>query len=239
MGIKRGYLASGVVAIAAMAVAMSPAMGAAGALMQTRGDLPVSLARLGSIGSFTPVTKDPRLVAAYEKAVLSGARKSFRFTPTSGSMSGRRSITVMVRAGDNADRADRSVPGVSIAPVAFNLDLSRGWRKFALPESMGKRDLDEAPIVTLSGNARSFSLDTAKKSRFSTNVVVDAKRDAETGVTLGAEKPYSLDLASSYSLTKNVNVTAGVRYRGSARLAPMTDDRQDSQAVYLGTIFKF
>ncbi|WP_336962150.1 hypothetical protein [Sphingobium aquiterrae] len=239
MRVKRGYLASGAVAIAAMAVALSPAMGAAGAMMAARSDLPVSLARLGSIGSFTPITRDQRLAAAYEKAVLSGARKSFRFTPTSGSMSGRRSITVLVRAGDNGDRADRSVPGVSITPVAFNLDLSRGWRKFALPESVGKRDLDEAPVVTLSGNARSFTLDTVKKSRFSTNVLVDAKHDAGTGVTLGTEKPYSLDVASSYSLTRNVNVTAGVRYRGSMRLAPMTDDRQDSQAVYLGTVFKF
>jgi hypothetical protein len=239
MRMKRGYLASGVVAVAAMAVALSPAMGAAGALMRVRSDAPVSLSQLGSIASFTPVTKDPRLAAAYANAVLGGARKSFRFTPTSGSMSGTRSVTVLVRA-DERDRTDRAPAGVSITPMSFSLD-NAGWRKFALPDAVGKRDVEPAPVVTLSGSARDFSLDSsvAKKSRFSTNVVVDARHDAGTGVTLGNEKPYSLDLASSYSLTRNVNVTAGVRYRGSMRLTPMTDERQDSQAVYLGTIFKF
>jgi hypothetical protein len=49
-----------------------------------------------------------------------------------------------------------------------------------------------------------------------------------------------VDLAGSYSLTRNLDLKAGVRYRGPMdRLAPLTDDRQDSQAVYIGTAFKF
>jgi len=47
-------------------------------------------------------------------------------------------------------------------------------------------------------------------------------------------------VGSAYALTHNLDVTAGVRYRGRQnRLGPLTDDAQDSQAVYLGTTFKF
>jgi hypothetical protein len=73
-------------------------------------------------------------------------------------------------------------------------------------------------------------------------VLLETRRDPSATVrNPSADKDYSLDVASSYSLTRNLNVTAGVRYNNSmaGRLMPMTDDRQDSQAVYLGTIFKF
>lgn len=228
------------VAFAAVGVALSPAIGAAGNLGGLRADNPVSLHALGSISSFTPTTSDARLAAAYAKAGLNASRKSFRFTPTSGSMSGRRSITVLVRAGDEPVRMERTLPQLSITPVAFNLDVSRGWRKFALPDSVGRKELDPVSTELVAG-AKGFSLDQPKKTRFSTNVLVDAKRDVGTAPqTLAGESSYSVDLASSYSLTRNVNVTAGVRYRGPInRLTPITDDRQDSQALYLGTVFKF
>ena len=242
MAIKGGHLAWAGAAIAATTLALSPAMGAATDLMAVRIANPVSLGSLGSIGSFTPATKDPRLSAAYASAVLSGSHKTFRFTPTSGSMSGRRSITVLVRANDDLPvRAERTLPSVGIEPVAFNLNASRGWRKFSLPDSVGRKALDPIPTETVAA-ANSFSLDQGKKKqRFSTNVVVDAKNDVGVGApVLGNEKPYSVEVGSSYSLSRNLNVTAGLRYNGRVnRLAPITDERQDSQALYLGTVFKF
>lgn len=237
MGKVRTYGALASVAAAAIGIALSPAMSASNGLLAMRADNPVSLTELGRISSFTPTTQDPRLAAAYAKAVLTGSGKSFRFTPTSGSMSGRRSITVLVRANDL--RVERTLPTIGITPVAFNLDSSRGWRKFALPDSVGRREI--AP-VTLESSAKGFALQAQKKTRFSTDVLIDTKAEAgSTPSSLAGEKSYSVDLASSYSLTRNLNVTAGVRYRGgpAARLAPLTDERQDNQAVYLGTIFKF
>ncbi|CAN5416482.1 hypothetical protein BH10PSE12_BH10PSE12_28310 [soil metagenome] len=239
MARKLGYSALGGAAFAAISLALSPAFGAGSSLLTMRAENPVSLGALGSISSFTPTTKDPRLAAAYAKAALAGDRMSFRFTPTSGSMSGRRSITVLVRAG--GVRMDRTLPGLGITPVAFNLDVSRGWRKFALPDSLGRKDLDPVAVETV-GSAKGFALEQPKKTRFSTNILVDTKRElGSSAAALAGEKNYSVDLASSYSLTKNLNVTAGVRYHGAtaARIAPLTDDRQDNQAVYLGTIFKF
>ena len=51
----------------------------------------------------------------------------------------------------------------------------------------------------------------------------------------------TVDVVSSYRLTRNIDVTAGVRYSSSDRdrLLPLTDGRQDNQAVYVGTQFRF
>lgn len=227
-----------------MAVAglvLSPAIGSVDFSHQ-RSDPPVSLGALGSISSFTPTTKDPRLAAAYAKIAASASRKSFRFTPTSGSVSGQRSITVMVRASDDdGAKMNRALAPVTIAPVGFSLNGAHNWRKFALPESVGRKALDPVAVETMV-DAKNFSLNEGRKDRFSTKVMIEPRR--EPGLTprsAGTDKDYSLDLASSYSLTRNLNVTAGVRYNNGAvgRLTPMTDERQDSQAVYLGTVFKF
>ena len=50
----------------------------------------------------------------------------------------------------------------------------------------------------------------------------------------------SLDVGSSYSLSRHIALTGGVRYNIERdRLAALQDDRRDSQAVYIGTAFKF
>jgi hypothetical protein len=242
MRVKRGHLALAGAAIAVTGFMLSPAIGAATDLVSLRADVPVSLGALGSISSFTPTTKDPRLAAAYARIAASAGRQNFRFTPTSGSMSGQRSVTVMVRAADLNDRVavSRTLDPVNIAPVAFSLNSAHNWRKFALPETTGRKELDPVPLEQIEG-AKNFSLE-GRKTRFSTKVVIESRREPGLAAAKpNADKDYSLDLASSYSLTRNLNVTAGLRYNNSVigRLTPMTDDRQDNQAVYLGTVFKF
>ncbi len=241
MRVNRGYIALAGSAIAVAGFMLSPAMGAATDLVRMRADMPVSLGALGSISSFTPTTKDPRLAAAYAKIAATAGRQSFRFTPTSGSLSGQRSITVMVRAGDDGVTVSRTLDPVNIAPVAFSLNTAHNWRKFALPETMGRKELDPVSLDQVAG-AKNFSLDQGHKTRFSTKVMIENRREpGEAAPNPAAEKDYSLDVASSYSLTRNLNVTAGLRYNNSVigRLTPMTDERQDNQAVYLGTVFKF
>ncbi|KMS62057.1 MULTISPECIES: hypothetical protein [Sphingobium] len=241
MRVKRGHMALAGAAVAVAGFMLSPAIGAATDLVRPRAEAPVSLGALGSISSFTPTTKDPRLAAAYARIAASASRQNFRFTPTSGSLSGQRSVTVMVRADNDLVTVSRTLAPVDIKPVAFSLNSAHNWRKFALPDSMGRKALDPVPVETMA-DAKNFSLDQGKKDRFSTKVLIESRRDPATAVrNPNADKDYSLDLASSYSLTRNLNVTAGVRYNNSVagRLTPMTDDRQDSQAVYLGTVFKF
>lgn len=243
MRLNRGHLALAGSAVAVAGFMLSPAMSAATDLVRLRTEMPVSLGALGSISSFTPTTKDPRLAAAYARIAASASRQNFRFTPTSGSLSGQRSVTVMVRASglDNGVTVSRTLDPVNIAPVAFSLNSAHNWRKFALPEAVGRKELDPVSLDHIEG-AKNFSLDQDRKNRFSTKVMIESRREpALVARSANAEKDYSLDLASSYSLTRNLNVTAGLRYNNSVagRLTPMTDDRQDNQAVYLGTVFKF
>ncbi len=50
----------------------------------------------------------------------------------------------------------------------------------------------------------------------------------------------SVDVGGALSLSKRVALTGGVRYRvDSDRLSTLNDHRRDSQAVYVGTAFKF
>ena len=50
----------------------------------------------------------------------------------------------------------------------------------------------------------------------------------------------SLDVGGSYSLSRHIALTGGVRYRSSATsMSALQDERRDSQAVYIGTAFKF
>ncbi|MFC3439850.1 hypothetical protein ACFOKF_18775 [Sphingobium rhizovicinum] len=243
MRVNRGHLALASAAVAVAGFMLSPAIGAVSELARLRAEAPVSLGALGSISSFTPTIKDPRLAAAYARIAAKASSEGFRFTPTSGSLSGQRSVTVMVRAADDRVAVNRTLTPVDIKPVAFSLNGVHNWRKFALPDSVGRKALDPVPVETMV-DAKNFSLDDGKKDRFSTKMLIESHREAGTGATVrnpSADKDYSLDLASSYSLTRNLNVTAGLRYNNSVagRLTPMTDERQDSQAVYLGTIFKF
>jgi hypothetical protein len=50
---------------------------------------------------------------------------------------------------------------------------------------------------------------------------------------------YAVDVGGSYSLTRRLSVTGGVRYKVERDRQALADDRIDSQAVYVGTAFKF
>jgi hypothetical protein len=51
---------------------------------------------------------------------------------------------------------------------------------------------------------------------------------------------YSVDVGASYSLSRHIALTGGVRYNVERdRVSTLQDDRRDSQAVYVGTAFKF
>ena len=77
--------------------------------------------------------------------------------------------------------------------------------------------------------------------RFTGRVKAAAERPLANAPQLIEEAPaYSLDVGGSYRLTRNLDVTAGVRYKAERdRLAQLSDDRRDSQAVYVGTAFRF
>ena len=82
----------------------------------------------------------------------------------------------------------------------------------------------------------------ASPADFSSRVAVETVSD----IPGRADRPLdvlgdqSVDVSGSYRVMKNLDVTAGVRVtQDRDRLAPLTDTEQDTQAVYVGTQFRF
>jgi predicted porin len=114
-----------------------------------------------------------------------------------------------------------------------------GWKRFAVSGDVAKvRDANsaiggrESAIVGVS-----YSLN----KRITTRVAVGAERsEGHPLAALRRGDNYSLDVGGSYSLSKRIALTGGVRYNIERdRLSALKDDRRDSQAVYVGTAFKF
>ena len=225
----------GAVAMAAAASLIAPSA----ALAMSRGGSAQSASVGRALGNFTPASADPRLAIALSRSAT--ATSGFRFTSASVAKTNRK-VTVAVRA-----RSTRALPGAdrsasaggmaAIAPLAYNLGVSVGWRRFAVSGDMG-----EAEQGLAGGRRQAADLGlsyTAK--RWSTRLQVAAERPVGTAPRIvDTSESVALDVGGSYRLTRNIDVTAGVRYKSQReRLEPLKDNRRDSQAVYLGTAFRF
>ncbi|AOG00263.1 MAG: hypothetical protein ACT6Q7_07635 [Blastomonas fulva] len=208
---------------------------------------PVSIDARGGIGSFTPASVDPRLAEKLKFSALRGD-KMFRFTPAASANSGTRALTIAVRVRPDSAKAINIRPDlasdsgqgaglVQITPTAFSLGVAKGFTKFALPSSI--RQPDEAlPDIALLGRGDS----AARKSRFSPRIEVDDIQAPTTRAVrpFNDQGSYSLDVGGAYKVTRNLDVTAGIRLRSERdRLTGLTNEQYDSQAVYVGTEFRF
>lgn len=224
------------VALTALSLALPPALAA----MSRSDRIKETSLSTALLGQFTPASGDPRLIARYAK-VSADARRSFSFTPALADTDRKnRAITVVVRSRDDSSSAaltsalaqGRKAP-VAITPIAYNLGASVGFEKFATPALPRGIDLRNMPVAEAPERGE-------KKSRFATKML--ARPTDPAGATDRITAPGDdqvVDVVSSYRLTRNIDVTAGVRYRSDDRVQPLTDARRDSQAVYVGTAFRF
>jgi hypothetical protein len=229
-----------VAALAAAGLVLTPAF-ATGAPTKKRPS-PIALS-FDPVASFTPANADPRLAAALAGKGL--ALTDFKFTPAPAK--GRPSqVRVAVRARvlapAEASLAHESVPMSAISsltPTGYNLGVAVGWRRFAVSGDVGRiRDADPA----LGGRETAvLGVSYSLNSKLSTRVAVGSDRatgNPAPGLRRGDN--VSLDVGSSYSLSRHIALTGGVRYNIERdRLSALQDDRRDSQAVYVGTAFKF
>lgn len=228
---------SGGAALIAAALVVVPAI----AVAATAGKRPPAVAvSFDRIASFTPASADPRLAAAF--AGRARGIEDFKFTPAAAK--GRPSqIRVAVRARSTLPAAVRAVEAVAapaasaLTPASFNLGAAVGWKRFAVAGDV----------------ARTTSVDPAIGNRNSAVVGVSYNLKKITGrLALGAERSdgriagitqpdnVSVDVGAAYSISRRVAVTGGVRYQvDQERVAALNDQRRDSQAVYVGTAFKF
>lgn len=237
MRLRRDHWLLGGAALAVAALAM-PAIGAPSDVTRKILKRPVALSARGGIGSFTPAAADPRVAAIYARAGL--ANSGFRFTPAT--KPGSQSVMVAVRAAAtpkaSLTRVTAAPQSVSIAPIAYNLGMAVGWKRFALSGDMARVDMAGLP-----GSREKVDLGISYNApKWSGRIQVEQDRPVDAvSANLTGGRAVSFDLGGSYSIARNLDVTAGLRYKAEQRdrLQIIDDGRRDSQAVYLGTAIKF
>ena len=228
-------------AVAAAGLVLSPAIAVAASSQKRAPAVAVSF---DPISSFTPANADPRLAAALGGRNLS--LSDFKFTPAAAkSRPSQLRVAIRARAGSPASlrRGDASaVTSAStvsaLTPASYNLGVALGWRRFAVSGDVSRVSSPD-PAVGRRDSAVvgvSYSL-----KRFTGRVAVAADRaDVRPVPALRRGDNVSLDVGGSYSLSRRIALTGGVRYEVERdRLSALKDDRRDSQAVYVGTAFKF
>jgi hypothetical protein len=193
------------------------------------------------VSSFTPANADPKLAAALAGKGL--ALTDFKFTPAPAK--GRPSqVRVAIRARTLAPArlAETSVTTAAVnqlTPTGYNLGVAVGWRRFALAGDLSQAKSADPAI----GGRESavIGVSYSLSNRLSTRVAVGADRVSGNPLpALHRGDNVSLDAGASFSLSRQIALTGGVRYNIERdRLSALQDQRRDSQAVYVGTAFKF
>jgi hypothetical protein len=227
-------------AVAAAGLLLTPAF-AANSPAQAKKRAPAVALSFDPISSFTPANGDPRLAAAFANKPL--ALTDFKFTPAAAQ--GRPSqlrVAIRARVGTPARPGDASAAATTLTaltPASYNLGLAVGWRRFAVSGDVLKV---KAPDAALGGRETAVVGVSYSLKRFTGRVAVGADRtEGRPLAALRKGDNYSLDVGGSYSLSRRIALTGGVRYEmlERDRLTALKDDRRDSQAVYIGTAFKF
>ena len=228
-------------AVAAAGLVLSPAL----ATGVSKKRAPAVSLSFDPVSSFTPANADPKLAAALAGKGQSLSLSDFKFTPAPAQ--GRPSqvrvaIRARVMAPAQTQLASAALPTAAVnalTPTGYNLGLAVGWRRFAVSGDVAK--LKSADPAVGGRESAVLGVSYSLSNKLSTRVAVGA--DRATGNPVAALRQadnVSLDVGSSYSLSRHIALTGGVRYNIERDRAPVfQDNRRDSQAVYVGTAFKF
>ena len=204
---------------------------------------------------FTPAGADPELAQKVAEIV---GEDALRFTPASKPASQRdRTVNFAVRVNEAAVRTLSSRGGfesltrggseqarLPVAPTRYNLGIARGYQSFAQPTRSVSADAVAEGLKDISmPDLSKFDSrdDNAKPDRFRSRIALQQEgRTGSAPRTLEGAGTQRVDLGGSYSLSRNLDVTAGVRIsQDRDRLGPLTDGMEDDQAVYVGTQIRF
>lgn len=203
-------------------------------------------------GGFQPAAVDPRLARSVTVRALSKDR-TFRFTPAATPSRPDGAVTVAVRLdarslaqlgmrSSAAVEASQAKPGgLGIAPNAYSLGATRGYRGFAHSATPGTapkfRQVDMPDLAAYQPREAAVA---AAPSRFAPRVELNEREKTGRSPRTFEQSDQTVGLGGSYRVSRNLDVTAGVRVTSDRdRLLPLTDGRQDNQAVYVGTQFRF
>ena len=235
MSPRRFIGAKSAVALGAAVLLLSPALAASSSSKKP----PAVSLSLNPGFAFTPASADPRLAAAFSGRTVPVG--DLKFTPAAAK--GRPSqVRIAIRARATTPQelasATSGSPVSALAPVSYNLGVAVGWRRFAIAGDVGKVKPAGSPV---DGRESAVVGVSYSLPRFTGRVAVSADRsEGRAAPALRDPDNYALDVGGSYALTRRLSVTGGVRYKIQRdRLSTLNDDRVDSQAVYVGTAFKF
>jgi len=221
---------------------------------------------------FTPTSVDPDLAARVaQKARERGIR--FTPLGSDITRQSDRTVTVAVRIDDNTAQAFSVRTAIEGAPGAgkqiaglqtsrFNLGTARGYQTFARTPARTVATPAQSLSAAPSGRAapvnelRTMGMPdlseftpagpTAvdKPSRLQPRIALEGERVAgRSANTLDSVAAQTVDVGGSFSLSRKIDVTAGVRLSQERdrldRLDPLTNSVKDSQAVYVGTQIRF
>lgn len=252
-GAVRNSMASGLMLAGAVAMLALPSavLAFSSRLVTTPEDIDANLAQAAG-------GPDLASSSALSRSLVRG--HAFHFTPAGTPTRPDRSITVAVRVDPNVARdiivrgpatprggaariavAQPAQSSLQLAPSAFNLGVSRGYQSFAQTITPVQPGLSRIEMPDLSRFPKGGST-TSGNSRLAPRITLDDHQPAGRAPRTFAGDPEDrVDVGGSLRVTRNLNVTAGVRYseRDRDRLRPLTDGKQDDQAVYVGTQFRF
>jgi hypothetical protein len=201
---------------------------------------------------FTPAGVDSRLAEKMQRNAV-GAQIRFPFTPAVAARKRDETITVAART-INPGNANAISVRSAIADIeaghggavrlnnsGYRLTAARGWQGFNAPV-ISAVNVEKPQLAQMPG-AGGFTLDSSDKkkpSRFNTEMSVARVGQSANPRGNAAAGDYSLNVGGSFSISRRIDLTAGVRYASERdRLDPVADKRTDSEAVYVGTKIRF
>lgn len=206
---------------------------------------PAIALHIDRVSNFTPAVADPRLAAAFAgRLPLAG---DLKFTPApSAKRPSQRRVAIRARAATptlaaRAAKISEATSAASVSaltPESYNLGVAVGWRQFAVAGDVAR--IKAASPVPGGREGAAVAISYSLK-RFTGRVSASADRPASSqAAALANSHNYALDLGGAYNVSGKLAVTGGVRYKIERdRLSTLADQRRDSQAVYVGTAFKF
>jgi hypothetical protein len=225
-----------VAAVAAAGLLLTPAIATG---MPAKKRAPIMALSFDPVSAFTPANADPKLAAALSSRGL--ALADFKFTPAAAKNRPSQ-VRVAIRARTVAPTQLASAPVSTLnqlTPTGYNLGVAVGWRRFAVAGNVAQAKSADPAI----GGRESalIGVSYSLNNRLSTRVAVGAERTSGNPLpALRRGDNVSLDAGASFSLSRRIALTGGVRYNIERdRLTALQDQRRDSQAVYVGTAFKF
>jgi hypothetical protein len=202
------------------------------------------------LNTFTPSGVDSVLAEKFA-ATGGSVNERFPFTPAASGLNGSRTITVAARANSRLSAGAVSVrnvigtadvasgTGLRLSTVDYRLTASKGWQGFAIPSA--PKLTAKSPLSELGNGGFRLDEGVKKTSKFSTSIKLDQNREAAPPARgSAAAGDYKLDVGGSFSISRKIDFTAGVRYgTENDRVLPTADNRKDSEAVYVGTKIRF